>query len=232
MSFSDEQPLIPADFRGVARLFPVPNLVMFPHVMQPLHIFEPRYREMTEDALAGDKLIATAQFEPGWQANYDGRPRLKSFGCLGKIVTHHRMADGRFNLLLAGVARVRIVEELPPARSYREAKVERVEDQFPTGESARIDTLHAELVESFRQALHGFEDAGEHLEPLLDGEIGLGALTDIAAYTLDLPLELKESLLGEPRIDRRAAALLECLRQTAREQRDGRGNFPPDFSAN
>ena len=61
---ADHPPL--SDFAGTARLFPLPNLVLFPHVMQPLHIFEPRYRQMTADALAGDRLIAVVLLKPGW----------------------------------------------------------------------------------------------------------------------------------------------------------------------
>ena len=63
-------------FSGVARLFPLPNLVLYPHVMQPLHIFEDRYREMLEDALAGDRLIAMALLEPGWETDYESRPPI------------------------------------------------------------------------------------------------------------------------------------------------------------
>ena len=71
-------------FAGTARLFPLPNLVLFPHVMQPLHIFEPRYREMTADALATDRLIALALLQPGWEADYDGKPAVYPVACLGR----------------------------------------------------------------------------------------------------------------------------------------------------
>ena len=106
-------------FSGVARLFPLPNLVLYPHVMQPLHIFEERYREMVEDALAGDKLIAMAVLKPGWEQDYDSRPPVSPYACLGKIVAHHRLDDGRYNLLVLGVQRVRIEHELDPIRSFR-----------------------------------------------------------------------------------------------------------------
>ncbi|MEX1223935.1 MAG: LON peptidase substrate-binding domain-containing protein [Pirellulales bacterium] len=233
MPIQDESHFVPADFRGVVRLFPVPNLVLFPHVMQPLHVFEPRYREMTEDALAGDRLIATAQFEPGWEADYDGRPALKPFGCLGKIVTHHRMPDGRFNLLLVGLSRIQLVEELPPTRAYREAKALLVEDCHPAGGHEAIAVLHEELIEAFRTALSGLSEAREHLAPLLDGDVGLGPLTDIVAYTLSLPTEIKETLLEEIHVDRRARRLIKCIAELDESDQDRtRGRFPPDFSAN
>src|SRR5437016_14374624 len=89
-------------FSGVARLFPLPNLVLFPQGMQPLHIFEPRYRQMTADALAGDRLIALVLPRPGWEANYAGNPDLHSVACLGKIVADQKMDDGCYNILLPG----------------------------------------------------------------------------------------------------------------------------------
>src|ERR1041384_3715325 len=92
----------PDTFSGRARLFPLPNLVMFPHVVQPLHIFEPRYREMLEDALASDRLIAMALLAPGWEDDYHGRPALYPTACLGRVTTSHRLEDGRYNLLLEG----------------------------------------------------------------------------------------------------------------------------------
>lgn len=106
---------------GAARrlkLFPLPNAVLFPGSVLPLHIFEPRYRQLVEDALATDQVFAMA------------RPRgegpepvpLEPMTCAGLISAHERLADGRFNLVLQGVARARIVRELPSARLYREVE--------------------------------------------------------------------------------------------------------------
>src|SRR5712692_4628233 len=97
---------------GLIRLFPLPNMVLFPGAMQPLHIFEPRYRQMTADALAGDRLIALVLPSPGWEKEYADRPALHPMACVGRIAGEHRLADGRFNLLLQGMRRVRIVEEV------------------------------------------------------------------------------------------------------------------------
>src|SRR5271166_2451842 len=108
MSLSDHQPFDPARFSGVVRLFPLPNLVLFPHVMQPLHIFEPRYRCLLEDALATDRLVAMALLAPGWESDYEGRPTLCPMACLGRVTTYHRLEDGAYNLLLLGLQRVRL----------------------------------------------------------------------------------------------------------------------------
>src|SRR5437868_12939738 len=88
---------------GVIRLFPLPKLVLFPGAMQPLHIFEPRYRQMTADALAGDRLIAMVLPRPGWEKDYYGRPAIHTTACIGTITSDQRLDDGRFNILLRGV---------------------------------------------------------------------------------------------------------------------------------
>ena len=89
-------------FSGIVRLFPLPNLVVFPHVMQPLHIFEPRYRAMLEEALDEDGLIAMAVLAPGWEKDYEGRPPMRSNACLCKIATHHRTERRKLQCAVVG----------------------------------------------------------------------------------------------------------------------------------
>ena len=95
MSLPENPKFDPTEFSGVVRLFPLPNLVLFPHVLQPLHIFEQRYRDLLEDALAEDQMIAMAVLTPGWEQHYEGRPPVKKVACLGRVATHVRLADGR-----------------------------------------------------------------------------------------------------------------------------------------
>ena len=100
-------------------LFPLPNVVLFPNVFLPLHIFEPRYREMVADALASDRMIGMVLLRPGWERDYEGRPPVYPIGCSGVITHVERLADGRYNIVLRGLERFRIVEEdhepqLPP----------------------------------------------------------------------------------------------------------------------
>src|SRR4051812_44153248 len=101
-----------AQFSGQARLFPLPNLVLFPHAVQPLHVFEPRYRDLMAEAIASDQTIVMACLAPGWEAHYVARPEVYPMACLGKITTYQRLPDGRYNLLLKGISRVRLGEEL------------------------------------------------------------------------------------------------------------------------
>src|SRR6266702_3000213 len=116
------------NFRGTARLFPLPNLVLFPSVIQPLHIFEPRYRQMMADALDDDRLLAMVLLRPGFEEEYDRRPPIHTIACLGRIFNEERLQDGRYNLLLHGLRRVRIEDELPADRLYRQARVLLLED--------------------------------------------------------------------------------------------------------
>src|SRR5947209_6530005 len=103
-------------------LFPLPNVVLFPNVFLPLHIFEPRYREMVADALASDRLIGMVLLRPGWERDYEGRPPVYPIGCAGVITHAERLADGRFNIVLRGMEKFRIVGE-DTARAYRLAHV-------------------------------------------------------------------------------------------------------------
>jgi Lon protease-like protein len=219
-------------FSGVARLFPLPNLVLYPHVMQPLHIFEERYRELVEDALAGDKLIAMAVLEPGWENDYESRPPVAPYACLGKIVAHHKLPDGRYNLLLLGMQRVRIDHELDPLRSFRQASVELMEDEYDFATTAESRKLQDKLVAAFRNNLPCECETPEQLEKLLSGELPLGLLTDLAAYALPLDTAVKQQLLAECRVNARAAILLSHVEEFAAPAIKRPHAFPPSFSDN
>src|SRR5215471_8104713 len=92
-------------------LFPLPNVVLFPNVFLPLHIFEPRYREMVADALAGDRLIGMVLLKPGWEQQDADPPSVYPLGCSGVITHVDQLADGRYNIVLRGIERFRIVQE-------------------------------------------------------------------------------------------------------------------------
>src|SRR5690349_8569421 len=135
-------------------LFPLPNVVLFPNVFLPLHIFEPRYREMIADALATDRLIGMVLLRPGWERDYEGRPPIYPIGCSGVITHAERMPDGRFNIVLRGVERFRVLEE-DDARAYRRAIVDPVGDRVLTTAErseirrcrSRLETILAPAVE-------------------------------------------------------------------------------------
>src|SRR5207253_3632333 len=116
-------------------LFPLPNVVLFPNVFLPLHIFEPRYREMVADALEADRMIGMVLLRPGWERDYEGRPAVYAIGCSGVITHVDRMSDGRCNIVLRGLDRFRILDE-DHSRSYRRAHVEHLRER-PIGPDDR-----------------------------------------------------------------------------------------------
>ena len=111
-----------AAFTGWAPLFPLPNVVHFPHLLLPLHIFEPRYRQMVADSLSGSRMIAMALLKPGF-ATTEGSPPIHDTVCLGRITAEQNAPDGRYYLVLQGLSRGRIVREEEADRPYRMAEL-------------------------------------------------------------------------------------------------------------
>jgi ATP-dependent Lon protease len=220
---------------SAVRLFPLPSLVMFPHVIQPLHIFEPRYCDLLEDALASDRTIAMVMLQPGWESDYEGRPPIAPVACQTKIVAHERLPTGRHNILLRGLKRIAIRHELPPTLSFRVAEVEPLEDYYPSS-GTRRDDAQRRILDLARQLLPDSEALHQQLDELLAGEASLGMLTDVFAFTLGFSTAIKQQLLTECNVDLRAAILEERLLDLAhRLQSSGKLpfiDFPPRFSLN
>jgi Lon protease-like protein len=118
-------PDLPSAFRIPERIpvFPLPNLVFFPKTYLPLHIFEPRYRAMITDAAASGHCIGMALLKEGWESDYHDNPPIFAIGCVGRLATVQKLADGRSNILLQGIERYEIREEFYD-RPYREARIE------------------------------------------------------------------------------------------------------------
>ncbi|MDA1048955.1 MAG: LON peptidase substrate-binding domain-containing protein [Planctomycetota bacterium] len=234
MTDNQNKTQLPADFTGRVRLFPLPDLVMFPHVMQPLHIFEPRYRELVEDALATDQLVAMAHLQAGWEADYEDRPPIFPVTCIGRIVSHARLDDGKFNILLLGLRRALITDELPLTRSFREAEVAVLEDLYAGAATQERASIQRELLHCFRRFTPESPAAQEQFESLMNNRLPLGVLTDIISFTMKFDVDLKQRLLSEWNVDQRARMLLAELRQLddSHAISDDERKFPPEFSAN
>jgi uncharacterized protein len=231
----DDDQLALSNFSGEARLFPLPNLVFFPHVMQPLHIFEQRYRDMTADALSEDRLIALALLRAGWESDYDNRPAIHPIICVGRIIADQQLPDGRYNLLLRGISRARILEELTSERLYRSARVELLIDEPPAEISTAV-SLRKRLATAV-MARFGNVPAANQLRELFDSELPLGQLTDVLAFALPLPIERKQLMLAETNSATRAGLLTRAVEESGKESKPKADDaktrkFPPDFSAN
>jgi uncharacterized protein len=216
----------PAGFSGCVRLFPLPNVVLFPHVVQPLHIFEPRYRQMTADALAGDRLIGMVLLQTGWETDYAGHPAVCPVGCLGKIFTEQRLGDGRYNILLRGLSRFRITEEACTDRLYRLARADLLEDlSAPPPEIAR--KLRRRLLKVAPVWFPAEGNVLKQVRKLIKSEVPVGALCDIIAFALPLETSFKQELLQELHVEARIRSLLGRLEKQQAERK-----FPPEFSLN
>lgn len=201
---------LPSEFDGTVRLFPLPNLVMFPHVIQALHVFEPRYCEMLSEALESDHLITMAVLEPGWEHHFELHPELSRFVCIGRIVSHTPLGDGRHNILLAGIQRARILKEVSEDVPFRKAQVEILEDQ-PMKDPQAEEVARLELLRLFRPALPEDLSEASALSDLLSQHVPLGILTDVVAYALNFPTAIKQNLLSENRVEARYQILIEQL---------------------
>ncbi len=228
-----DDPTTLTGFCGTARLFPLPDLVLFPSVVQPLHVFEPRYRQLMADALAGDRLMAMALLKPDWEVDYHQRPPIFPVVCLGRIFKEEHLPDGRYNLLLHGLSRARIVEELDTDRLYRTARVELLPERPDPPDQAGHD-LRQQLRDQMERWLSAREAALDQLDRLLKSGLSLGTLCDIFSFALPLGSELKQELLAETDPGRRVGLLLNHINslEPPGPAKAAPRQFPPEFSSN
>ena len=241
----DSVTCLPDDFDGRVRLFPLPGLVLFPHAMQPLHVFEPRYCEMLAESLQSDRLIAITTLTGGLAETVADHPPVASTVCIGRIISHSELEDDRHNILLVGAKRARIIREVDAGRPFRIAEVEPYSDVYPpTGADKRRERKNR-LLEAFGAIIPPSANVQQNLHELMAGQMGLGPITDIIAYTLPFEPEEKLELLAEPDVDARAEQLVDLLQsgsvqlhsvsiqeQALEETTLPDDKFPPPFSLN
>jgi uncharacterized protein len=202
-------------------IFPLPNVVLFPNVFLALHIFEPRYREMVADAVASDRMIGMVLLRPGWEGDYEGRPPVYPIGCSGVITHVERLQDGRYNIVLRGLERFRILEE-DHSRSYRRASIEPLiecmmaeDDRVAVRrQRAKLEHLLAPAAERAGASLrHSQRESGSETksEIKIPSAMSDEDLVNALAQYLDLePLE-KQALLEKHDLRARAESLVELL---------------------
>jgi Lon protease-like protein len=201
----------PTDLPELVPVFPLPEVVLFPRQVLPLHIFEPRYRAMVSDALTGERAIAIALLKPDYEADYfTSHAPIHTLVGVGRIIASEKLDDGKYNILLRGEARAKIVEELP-GRPYRLARVETILPRCGASAEARRQ-LRCELFDAIRQHLGSAAECGEHCLQLFETPLSLGELTDLIAGWLGVAGELRQFLLAELETCARARFLLEQLR--------------------
>jgi Lon protease-like protein len=170
-------------------IFPLPNLVFFPQTRMPLHIFEPRYRQMVADAVAGEMRFGIVLLRPGWEEDYFGAPAVHPWGTLTVIEQAMPLDDGRFNILVRGEVRIRIVDEVS-REPYRLARVVARPEHDRDHDSAYAQRTW--LADLSRQYLHYLPE--QTAVPEIES-VGLEPLTNALIMSLNLDTEEKQRLL-------------------------------------
>lgn len=196
-------------------LFPLPNVVLFPNVFLPLHIFEPRYRKMVADALAGDRIIGMVLLRPGFETNYEGRPPIYQVGCAGVITHSQPLADGRYDIVLRGMEKFRVVSE-NDSEPYRIGLVDSISEAVPADETQplrqqrqRLEAVLAAAIERVRS------------EPKFPPSVPDEDLVNALAQYLDLETLEHQALLECNGVLARCRALIDLLEMKLHAPRGG-----------
>ena len=214
------------DFRQPIPLFPLPNCVLLPHATIPLHIFEARYRKMVTDTVEGKGLLAMATFEGDeWKKTYEGKPPLRPHVCVGYIVRHQKLDDGRFNVLLQGACRAKIARELQSS-PYRKAMLEPLELQTPMeidlyDHRTRLESLLNDPVLKELSSVAAVQN-------WISKEIPTNALIDLTTMTVCDDVNERYHMLAEGSAESRAAWLERWLRATKKTLRTAKRFEPPE----
>jgi Lon protease-like protein len=204
------------DFTQLIPIFPLPNVVLLPRTILPLHVFEHRYRVMTRDALAGQRLIAMALLKPGFEANYHTLDvDIYREVCVGRVMREERLTDGRFNFLLQGVTRARVLSE-DHSREYRRSMLVPIKPVLPEpDEDAQLRSQLMDVLTS--EPLAQLAREANWLELLNCPSFTLSDVCDVLASAVLPCPEDKQHFLTEPCAAARARCILEVLEGLACE---------------
>ncbi len=200
-------------------IFPLPEVTFFPGTLLPLHVFEARYRAMVIDALGTRRRLAVAGLQPGYEADYAGKPAVYQVAGAGEIVAAERLANGRYNIVLRGDARIRITGEVPSDTLYRIAAAETVEDVPPGRDPAavleRIRATCARLLDAVARPPGLLDEA-------LDGRQPPGTIADRIAAAVLPSASVRQELLETTDVERRLKRLVTALDELVAELSGGR----------
>jgi len=210
-------------------LFPLPNVVLLPRAVLPLHIFEERYKAMTADVLAGDQRIAMALLRPGWERNYYQQPAIEPVVCVGKVLSCEQLEDGKYNFLLQGTLRARVVAE-HAGKPYRVADLQPLAQTHAMEidleyERGRLETIFSSTNLAKLPLARQFKE-------LLGGPIPTSDIADVAAFNLLEDIPLKQSFLAETDVRRRVSRIADALESIAVHISPGLQGCPESPSEN
>ncbi len=185
-------------------IFPLPNVVLFPSVFLPLHIFEPRYRQMLADALRGDRIIGMVLLKGG-RDDIEEPPPVYAIGCAGLVSHAETLQDGRSNIILRGIQRFRVVGE-EADRAYRRAQIEPLPDAASDAIRGEVRQARAQLEALLARRL---ETAGG--EAMVPGDMADQDLGNTLAQYLDFDPVEKQALLERDDAASRSRALIGLI---------------------
>jgi uncharacterized protein len=195
-------------------IFPLSNVVLFPRVKTPLHLFEPRYRQLARDVLQGERRIGMVVVRPEHVNEMPGDPPIYPIGCSGLITESQRLPDGRYNLVLLGEHRVRVVAEEPrtESRLYRVARIVRLRDPYPDAERARVARLRAAIVADVGVLVrHAQPDRARAFDPEVFAGVDDETFVNVVANAFAFPPEEKQALIDAEDVPARYARLASAL---------------------
>jgi Lon protease-like protein len=198
-------------------LFPLPNIVLFPRAVLPLHIFEERYKTMTADVLAGERQVAMALLRPGWEKNYYGRPGVEPVVCVGTIppTAWERLPDGKYNFLLEGHTRAVIERELPDTnKPYRIARLRALE-QVPVLE-IDLGDVRQRLAQLFNEGAFAHTSIAKQFRQMLTSPLATPDVCDLIAFNVLDDVQVKQTLLAEVDVRARVERTVEALADVQR----------------
>jgi Lon protease-like protein len=180
-------------------MFPLPNCFLFPGTLMPLHVFEPRYRQMVEDSLDGPGRLVMATVLETFHDELAGSPPVFDVAGLGEIARHERLPDGRFNIVLFGLTRVKI-REAPSERLYRKVEATPLEEKQATAdEDCALRSELGRAICARTQNLKG-----------LPNDMPLGHMADFLLLRLHLPQQAMQDIFARLSVaDRARRALAE-----------------------
>ena len=178
----DDEVLDPAALEALP-IFPLANCVLLPGGLLPLHVFEPRYRELARDCLRGHRALAIARLRPGFEPDYHGRPPVCTRAGVGTILASEELADGRFMLVLRGVGRIEIDHELAPTRAYRQVRARLLEDRV-LADPDHIAAPYRQLIQLCDHLAGVLDQGGEQLRDLVRRTARPGACADAVAAAI------------------------------------------------
>jgi Lon protease-like protein len=191
-----------------APLFPLPNVVLFPRAVLPLHIFEERYKAMTADAMEGDRQIAMALLRCGWEKDYYAHPAIEPVVCVGTIVSCEKLPDGKYNFLLQGHTRARIVRE-STGRPYRVAELVPLE-QSPALE-IDLSEHRAQMSALFNEGALSRTTLARQFRHMLEGPFPTADIADLIAFNLIDDVCTKQELLAQTDVRARVERAVQEL---------------------